>query len=214
MKMKAIAWLGGGASLLLSGCLLAAESTPVTFSSALLPRARLPTTEFAQPLPPSSLTFGWLLQATEPTQTAANSPLIYGWIETIRLQPEGVALEAKLDTGADTSSLDARDITLFSRDGEKWVRFSVEGQPHGVGGTQVVERPVLRRIKVRGAGGVDHRVVVQMRVCVGQLELDEQFSLRDRRDMEYPVLLGRRTLARLGPVDVTHTHMHTASCAD
>ena len=151
----------------------------------------------------------WFLYAAEPAQT-----VIYGWIETIRLQPDGVALEAKLDTGADTSSLDARNIEQFSRDGEKWVRFSVEGLRQGAGVSQEFERPVLRRIKVRGAGGADHRVVVRMRLCIGQQELDEQFSLRDRSDMEYPVLLGRRTLAQLGPVDVTHTHQHPASCVD
>lgn len=93
------------------------------------------------------------LPAAEPAQTAVNSSHVYGWIETIRLQPDGVELEAKLDTGADTSSLDARNIELFSRDGEKWVRFRVDGLRQGAGVSQAFERPVLRRIKVRGAGG-------------------------------------------------------------
>ena len=113
------------------------------------------------------------LSAAEPAQTAVNSSHVYGWIETIRLQPDGVELEAKLDTGADTSSLDARNIELFSRDGEKWVRFRVDGLRQGAGVSQAFERPVLRRIKVRGAGGADHRVVVRMRLCIGQQEFDD-----------------------------------------
>ncbi len=213
MKMRSRDWFGRLALLLLPCFLSAAEPERQLAHSPLIQGGT--TTEAAAPMVAHSpLLYGWLLRAAEPAQTAVNSSHVYGWIETIRLQPDGVELEAKLDTGADTSSLDARNIELFSRDGEKWVRFRVDGLRQGAGVSQAFERPVLRRIKVRGAGGADHRVVVRMRLCIGQQEFDEQFSLRDRSDMAYPVLLGRRTLAHLGPVDVTHTHQHPASCVD
>lgn len=53
----------------------------------------------------------------------AETPTSYGWIEKGLILPTGVAVKMKLDTGALTSSLDARSITRFKRDGKPWVRF-------------------------------------------------------------------------------------------
>ena len=52
------------------------------------------------------------------------APVSYGWIEkgdhALR-----VAVKMKLDTGALTSSLDARELHHFKRDGKPWVRFTL-----------------------------------------------------------------------------------------
>ena len=45
---------------------------------------------------------------------------VLGWTEPVLLPEIGVALVAKLDTGADHSSVDARKIRLFRRDGRGW----------------------------------------------------------------------------------------------
>ena len=50
---------------------------------------------------------------------------IVGRIEKVKICPENILFKAKLDTGADHSSLDAANIVEFERDGEKWVRFKV-----------------------------------------------------------------------------------------
>lgn len=145
----------------------------------------------------------------------AGQPEIYGWVEEGRLLPEGVTVKAKLDTGALTSSLDARELASFDKNGEQWVRFTVEvkdsdtGQPVSI----PFERRVERNVKVRGAGGAERRPVVLMQMCIGNQLLDEQFSLNDRGDMLYPVLIGRRTLEHLGAVDVSRTFTHKPSCA-
>ena len=54
----------------------------------------------------------------------AAEPTLYGRYEYIAL-PEigGEVLKAKMDTGALTASLSAKDIETFTRDGEEWVRF-------------------------------------------------------------------------------------------
>ena len=39
-----------------------------------------------------------------------------------------LVMNAKMDTGALTSSLDAKGLTSFQRDGKDWVRFDVETQ--------------------------------------------------------------------------------------
>lgn len=152
------------------------------------------------------------LAGTDASAVAQSQASIYGWIETIHLPTQGLLMEAKLDTGAQTSSLDARDIEAFERDDEPWVRFRIEGKRDGQAESQVVERPILRRVKIRGAGGVDHRYVVRMQLCIGHQAYEEQFTLRDRSRMAYPVLLGWRTLEHLGAVDVRRQHTHEAAC--
>ncbi len=49
-----------------------------------------------------------------------------GWVEKVQIHPGNLLVEARLDTGADTSSLHCDCITSFDRNGEKWVSFIVE----------------------------------------------------------------------------------------
>jgi len=163
----------------------------------------------------NSLSAAMLLLAFATPMKAHSEELpIHGWIEEAKIYPEGVPVKAKLDTGALTSSMDAKDIEYFKKDGQKWVRFKVVVKSSDTGDETVQEfaRAVLRNVKVRGAGGEDHRPVVSMKVCLGTQLLDEEFSLRDRKDMLYPVLIGRKTLEHLGPVDVRRTFTQKPSC--
>ena len=131
------------------------------------------------------------------------------------VQPENIAVKIKLDTGALTSSMDAKDLQPFHKNGEKWVRFNVELKDSNTG--KVVsapfERRVERSVKVRGAGGQERRPVVLMNICIGKQIYSEQFSLKNRGKMNYPVLIGRRTLEHLGMVDVSKTFTLESNCA-
>ncbi|MCF5724769.1 RimK/LysX family protein, partial [Pseudomonas syringae] len=48
---------------------------------------------------------------------------VYGLNEYAQLAGINLEVAAKLDTGAKTASLSARDIKRFKRNGESWVRF-------------------------------------------------------------------------------------------
>lgn len=138
----------------------------------------------------------------------------YGWLEKIKIQPWNVEAKAKLDTGALTSSMHAEDVNVIERDGKKWVKFTVnlEDTETGERVEKRIERPLFREFTVKGAGGRDERPVVLMNVCIGDTIYEEQFSLRDRGNMLYPILLGRRTIQHLGPIDVTRTFVTESSC--
>lgn len=148
-----------------------------------------------------------------PALPANAEPRIYGWVENGLLLPENLPVKAKLDTGAQTSSLDAKDLRRFERDGEPWVRFTVEVKEQGKNRRVTFERKVVRDVKVRGAGGEERRPVVLMSICIGERRYDEQFSLNNRSKMIYPVLIGRRTLEQMGVVDVSRTYTVQPSCA-
>ena len=141
---------------------------------------------------------------------------VFGWVERTTLMPWGVKLKAKLDSGALTSSLHATDVQVFEREGDKWVRFTVDvvDQDTGKKVAKTFEKPRYRKVLIRGAGGEDRRPVVLMQLCMGDTVYEEQFTLNDRSDMIYPVLLGRRTLAHLGYLDVTETFLHDPECTD
>lgn len=136
-----------------------------------------------------------------------------GWIENGLLLPDNLPVKLKMDTGALTSSLDAEDLDRFEKDGDKWVRFTVDLKANdGKRNRHTYERKIERNVKVRGAGGSDRRPVVLMKICIGSQVYEEQFTLRDRDQMNYPVLIGRRTLEHLGPVDVSSTFTLKPSC--
>lgn len=153
------------------------------------------------------------LQAADAaTSSTCADKHVFGLLENMALWPENIQFEAKLDTGALTSSLDAKNIELFQRDGAKWVKFDVEGNRAGDTVSSHFERKVERTIRVRGAGGDDVRPAVTMRICLGDKVYSEQFTLRDRGNMKFPVLIGERTLGHLGVVDVTQEHTLELAC--
>lgn len=137
-----------------------------------------------------------------------------GWVEEGLILPEGISTKMKLDTGARTSSIDARSIERLEVNGKDWVGFVSEFENPET--KKVVkfsfERPVVRRVELRGAGGIDHRITVNIQICVGDRALVEEFTLNNRSKMHYPVLLGRRTLEHLGPIDASKTFAVEPTC--
>jgi hypothetical protein len=143
----------------------------------------------------------------------ATEPDIFGWAEPVVLEETGFRLEAKLDTGAETSSLDAIDIRRFRRKGESWVRFTVED--HDQGEDVRLERPLLRRVLIkRHDGDAQRRSVVSLTVCLGDHRREVEFSLIDRSQFDYPVLLGRSALAGVAVVDPQVVNLSQPACGD
>lgn len=159
---------------------------------------------------------GGLLASALTASAVASDEQVFGWVENATIEPWGIMVKAKLDSGALTSSLDARDIEMFEKDGEEWVRFrlKLEDQDSGEEFSDRLERPLYRELSVRGAGGRDERPVVLMNVCMGDTIYEEQFSLRDREEMLYPLLLGRRTISHLGLLDVRNTFQQEPACGE
>ncbi|TVP53740.1 MAG: ATP-dependent zinc protease [Halomonadaceae bacterium] len=149
-------------------------------------------------------------QQSDPASEGRNSTdkQIIGELEFIRLMPPDGAYKARIDTGATTSSLDARDIEKFERDGENWVRFTVPA-PEGKDGEIEMEEPVARfaRIIQSSAEGDERRPVIKLQFELGETKRMAEFTLSDRSHLNYPVLVGRNILRDLLVVDVSKKHM-------
>ncbi|MEX2477423.1 MAG: RimK/LysX family protein [Gracilimonas sp.] len=131
---------------------------------------------------------------------------IIGRIEQVDLPEWNFhALEAKVDTGAYTSSLHCHHIEPFKKDNEEWVSFYLLDPDHDSYSDQKLEMPIHDQREVKSSNGeTELRYFVQTRIkFYDDLYLIE-FSLTDRSAMKYPLLIGRKFLKK-GPfvVDVT-----------
>lgn len=135
---------------------------------------------------------------------------VIGWIEPVTLAGGKLTLDAKLDTGADVSSIDARDIRLFERDGRPWVSFAV---PDRKGRRVRMERRIERMMEIKKAsGGAQQRPVVMLKVCLGGVERLSMVNLVDRAHLSTPLLLGRSFLEGHFAIDSARTHTTTPDC--
>ena len=141
-------------------------------------------------------------QAADPMKT------MLGTLEWIYLDPPGRLYRARVDSGANTSSISASDVREFERDGEDWVRFTFDHD--GDDPLVTIERPVQRVVLIRQASAEqpDRRPVVLLTVQLGDLVQKTEFTLADRSQMTYPVLLGREFLLDLYLIDVSEAYLH------
>lgn len=104
-------------------------------------------------------------------------------------------IKAKLDTGAETSSLHAHALEVFERDGAEWVRFLVRPWQKSLDGQIRVECPVHDRRRIRSSNGqVQERYVILLPlVLVGQ-EVTAEVTLTNRDAMGFRMLIGREAL--------------------
>jgi hypothetical protein len=156
------------------------------------------------------LAISLLCAARADAATPARVLPIAGWLERARLSPGNVILEAKLDTGARTSSLDARNLQQFERDGRAWVAFDVTGNNEQ---TVRIERPLIRIASVKSALGADEtRPTVALGVCVGNIYRVTEVTLVDRSILDKPLLIGRRFLRNRLLVDSSRRHLLELRC--
>jgi hypothetical protein len=147
-------------------------------------------------------------QPSPPLKPTGMDKLLVGRVEKVRLTPPGRTFHARIDTGATSSSLDARDIETFERDGDDWVRFKIK-DPESEDFYEV-ERPIIRWSKIIQASSdeADRRPVIELQLELGTIKLIEEFNLEDRAHLNYEVLIGRNVLRDLMVVDVSQKFLN------
>jgi hypothetical protein len=139
-----------------------------------------------------ALLLGLLLAFSAPALCGNDTKQVIGWIERVKLTTDALTIQAKVDTGADYSSVHAEDLRYFLRGNMRWVEFTLhddDGAPHRL------QRPVERMAKVKKkTTGHQERPVVVLELCVGRNKRKAQVNLADRGHFRYPLLLGRNFL--------------------
>jgi hypothetical protein len=137
--------------------------------------------------------------------------VIIGWRALIDFPEFGLrSVQAKVDTGARTSSLHATHVRVFERNGETWVSFQVDS---GKGKARVhtaAEARLVERRNIRSSNGaVEERFVIATRVEARGLSWIAEVSLAKRTSMTFPMLLGRSCLRNRFLVDSGHSYLKT-----
>ncbi len=139
-------------------------------------------------------------ESTIRTVLTDDDKILVGELERIWVDPPGMTMIARIDTGAQSSSLSAENLVEFERDGDDWVRFDV------VVGEQstTLEREVVRHVRVVQQADPEgtRRPVVSMRLLLGNVQDSFDFTLADRSHLEYQSILGRNFLTDIALVDV------------
>ncbi|MCL2919282.1 ATP-dependent zinc protease family protein [Shewanella litorisediminis] len=140
--------------------------------------------------------------------SAIGDKFMLGEVENVFIDELKSSFHTRIDTGAESSSLDARNILLFERDGEQWVRFDVmvqgEAKP-----PSTFESKVVRFVRIKQEGDVDdRRPVIHAHLKIGKYSAETDLNLTDRSHLDYPLLLGRKFIKDIAVVDVSQQFIH------
>lgn len=122
-----------------------------------------------------------------------------GWLEWAVLPKLGIPLlQAKIDTGAKTSSLHAEELEIADVEGKHFAKFLVRAKDD----VYRCECPVLDERHVKSSSGHEELRVVIETVCIMKgLRWPIELTLTDRTAMRFPMLLGRRAMTKRFLVD-------------
>lgn len=114
-------------------------------------------------------------------------------------------LDAKVDTGADSSALHCDDIFI---DDAKMVHFTLLDEIHEAYNGRKIVMPLYRVKKVKSSNGVvQHRPSIRVNVDFFGKRHKAIISLTDRSDMQFPMLIGRKFLSGKFLVDVSKEYL-------
>lgn len=128
--------------------------------------------------------------------------IVLGGLEKVFLDPPNLVFNARIDTGAKTSSLNAIDMVEFERDGKPYIKFNVI---HPETGENIeLTRRIRRYVRIKEhMSESQRRPVVRLRVKFANIDERIYFTLVDRSKFAQQVLIGRNLLQDLAIVDVS-----------
>lgn len=130
---------------------------------------------------------------------------VIGYIESVDLPELGLfELDAKIDTGADSSSIHCDEITV---DGDM-VTFLLHDEVHEAYHGKKITLPIHQTKKVKSSNGKsEERIFIKTAIKLGCKTYQAEISLSNRENMKYPMLVGRRFMSHRYLVDVSHKYI-------
>jgi hypothetical protein len=134
---------------------------------------------------------------------------LLGWREWVAFPEHGATwIKAKIDTGARTSAIHARNVKMFVRNGQDWVRFTVlPWQSSSHDAVEMEARLQDNRWIRSSTGHREFRPVVLLPVQIAGQTRPVEFTLSHRPEMGFRVLLGRQALRGHYQVDPGQSYL-------
>ncbi|MEY4440607.1 MAG: hypothetical protein RLY49_233 [Candidatus Parcubacteria bacterium] len=118
-------------------------------------------------------------------------------------------IEAKIDTGAYNGAIHVSMVTEFEREGKAYIRFILLDEEHPEYHGKAFETDEFEERRVRSSNGdIQHRYAIPVTIHLKGLELKTKLSLSNRKDLRYPILLGRKIIKKHFIVDASKTFTH------
>jgi hypothetical protein len=137
-----------------------------------------------------------------------NLPVV-GWREWVSLPGLGIPrIQAKIDTGARSSSIHARELGRFVREGRSFVRLEVRPLRRDGASAVVAEAELLDDRSVRSSSGhKEVRPVILTEVELAGRRFPIEITLAGREAMGFRMLLGREAVRGRFLVDAGRSYL-------
>ena len=143
------------------------------------------------------------------TSSAHAEQQVVGWIEQVAVNG-GFLMHAKIDSGADNSSINLVNPEYYEKEGTRWVRFSVTNRE---GETHQFDKPIVKTTSVKTKdGGRQKRDVIELSLCLGTIQKLVRVNLVDRSHFKYQLLVGRSYLSPDFLIDPSNKYMVKPHC--
>lgn len=127
----------------------------------------------------------------------------YDRVDLPQLKLENI--KAKIDSGAKTSSLHCSYIKQLDED---TVIFEVLDEDHKKYRKKRYALPIQRVARVRSSNGIiEERFVVLLKTVIFYKQFEVEYTLRNRKRMNFPILLGREFLKNGFLIDVNKEYL-------
>lgn len=141
---------------------------------------------------------------------AADKPVI-GYLETVQIGERKISLNAKIDSGADHSSIHVIDAKPYKKNGKNWIRFKVldnEGRYY------LFDKRVVREVYIKRKNQTSQkRAVVIFGMCLAGVFKTVEVNLSNRSNFRQLMLVGRSYLHGYFLIDVSKQYLSTPDCA-
>lgn len=106
------------------------------------------------------------------------------------------SIKARVDSGAKTSALHAKNIAPFVKDGRNFVKFDVNPIQNNIKTVVHCEAPLVDKRVVKSSSGFrEQRYVIQTSLEIGDSKWVIEMTLTNRDSMGFRMLLGREAMS-------------------
>lgn len=117
-------------------------------------------------------------------------------------------LDAKIDTGAYTSAIHYHHAELIDRDGKKVLHFTLLDPTHPYYNDKSFYFEDFKERNIKSSfGDSEERFVITTTITLFGKSFETDFSLSNRGNLKFPILLGRKLLQKGFVVDVAKTNL-------
>jgi hypothetical protein len=117
-------------------------------------------------------------------------------------------IQAKVDSGAYGCSLHCHEIDVEKINGKETLKFKLLDPQHPEYEDKYMFSTEFSEKTVKNSGGqAENRFTIYTNIILFNMTYEVEFSLADRKDMRYPVLLGRKFLRNRFLIDVSQKNV-------